>query len=296
MLKDVLVPFLCPFVTEKWRFGTNILFGCSIALDRSTAGANEVAGARAKRGFQNIPALENRMRKAVTILAVLLPILLVLPEGIQQARAQAEKAAYPAMASLDQYLIADKDSEIALARSAAPKSISDEAEVMVLGPAGYSSAVKGTNGFLCYVERSWANTTDSAEFWNPKLRAPNCFNAAAARTVAQVYLMKTKLVLAGKSRTEIAQAVASALDSKELPALEPGAMCYMMSREQYLNDTGKHWHPHLMFYVAGDVAPSWGANLPDSPVIAVNDAEARVTVFMVVLHHWSDGTQAPSME
>jgi hypothetical protein len=245
------------------------------------------------RRSQNILALENCMRKSVTILAFAFLILVVLPKSIQQARAQADP--YPAMVPLDQYLIPDTNSEIALARSAAPKSVSDAAEVMVLGPQGYTTAVKGTNGFLCYVERSWANTTDNAEFWNPKLRSPNCFNAAAARTVAQVYLMKTKLVLAGKSRSEIAQTVASALDRGELPALEPGAMCYMMSKEQYLNDTGKHWHPHLMFYVAGDVAPSWGANLPGSPVIAVNNPEARVTVFMVVLHHWSDGTPAPAM-
>jgi hypothetical protein len=234
------------------------------------------------------------MRKTVTILAFLVLILVVLPEGVQPVRAQGDP--YPAMAPLDRYLIPDRNSEIALARSAAPASIADNATVMVLGPQGYITAVQGTNGFLCYVERSWANTTDNPEFWNPKLRAPNCFNAAAAKTVAQVYLMKTKMVLAGKSRAEIAQAVAAGLDHGELPALEAGAMCYMMSKEQYLNDTGKHWHPHLMFYVAGDVAQSWGANLPGSPVIAVNNPESRVTIFMVVLHHWSDGTPAPPME
>ena len=48
-------------------------------------------------------------------------------------------------------------------------------------------------------------------------------------------------------------------------------MCYMMSKRQYLNDRGKHWHPHLMFFVAGDAAASWGADLPGSPVIAAND-------------------------
>ena len=76
------------------------------------------------------------------------------------------------------------------------------------------------------------------EFWNPKVRAPICFNPAAARTFAPIFLMKTKLVLAGKSKTEIVTATASALDKKELPALEPGAMCYMMSKQQYLNDRG----------------------------------------------------------
>jgi len=58
----------------------------------------------------------------------------------------------------------------------------------------------------------------------------------------------------------------SAFDKRELPAVEPGAMCYMMSKQQYLNDLGKQWHPHLMFVVSGDVAKSWGANSAGSPV------------------------------
>jgi len=150
--------------------------------------------------------------------------------------------------------------------------------------------VKGTNGFLCIVERSWGAGTDSPEFWNPKMRAPHCFNEAAARTFTPIFLMKTKLALAGKSKAEIAATTASALDTKELPALEPGAMCYMMSKQQYLNDEGKSWHPHLMFFVAGDAAKSWGADLPGSPIIAANDPEERVTIFMVVVGKWSDGT------
>jgi hypothetical protein len=189
-----------------------------------------------------------------------------------------------------------KDAEIALARSAAPASIADGATVMVLGRQGYTTAVQGTNGFLCYVERSWAHPTDNPEFWNPTMRAPNCFNVAAASSVAPIYLMKTRLVLAGKSKTEIARAIAAALDSGELPALAPGGMCYMMSKEQYLNDQGHSWRPHVMFYAAGDVAKSWGANLPGSPVIASNDPEARVMTFMIVVHHWSDGTPGPSMQ
>jgi len=94
------------------------------------------------------------------------------------------------MAPLDQYLMADRNDEIALARSAAPASIADGATVLVLGPQGYKTAVQGTNGFLCYVERSWARTTNDPEFWT-KMRAPNCFNPAAATTIAQIYLTKT---------------------------------------------------------------------------------------------------------
>ncbi|MFZ0630167.1 MAG: hypothetical protein WA399_05485 [Acidobacteriaceae bacterium] len=230
------------------------------------------------------------MRKSLAIVAFVVPVLFVLAGA--GGRARAEMGAYPAMAPLDQYLM-PKDAEIALARSAAPASIADHATVMVLERQGYTVAVPGTNGFVCYVERSWAKTTDDPEFWNPKMRAPNCFNEAAVRSITPIYLMKSRLVLAGDSRAQIAQTMATALNEKKFPALEPGAMCYMMSKDQYLNDQAKNWYPHVMFYVSGDAAPSWGANLPGSPIIAANDAEARVTVMMVVVRHWSDGTPGP---
>jgi hypothetical protein len=233
------------------------------------------------------------MRNFVTSFVFVVVALAVLPGDIQQARAQADS--YPAMAPMDQYFMSN-DAEIALARSAAPASVADGATVMVLGRQGYTTAVQGTNGFLCYVERSWAHDTDKPEFWNPKMRAPNCFNAAAAGSITPIYLMKTRLVLAGKSKAEIAQALAAAQDGGELPAPAPGAMCYMMSKEQYLNDQAHGWHPHVMFYAAGDAAKTWGANLPDSPVIANHDPQARVTTFMVVVQHWSDGTPGPPME
>lgn len=225
-----------------------------------------------------------------TALAFAIPILFL---GPADARAQAAKAPYPAMAPLDQYLISDEKAEIALARSSAPASISDAAEVMVLRRDGYATAAKGSNGFVCIVERSWAKPTDDPEFWNPKVRAPNCFNPAASRTFLPIFLMKTKLVFAGKSRAEILAATTSSLDKKELPALAPGAMCYMMSKQQYLEDGGKSWHPHVMFFVSGDAEKSWGANLPGSPVIAGKDPEERVTVFMVLANTWSDGTPGP---
>lgn len=232
-------------------------------------------------------------KKTPTYLAFAFLAALVLLDATCQAGAQAEKAPYPAMSPVDQYLIPEVNSEIALARSAAPASISDGAEVMVLGPKGYTTAVKGTNGFLCVVERSWGAATDEPEFWNPKVRAPICFNPPAARTFVPIFLMKTKLVLGGKSKTEIVKATTSALDNKELPGLEPGAMCYMLSKQQYLNDRGMSWHPHVMFFVAGEASKSWGGNLPGSPVIAADDPEERVTIFMVWVGKWSDGTPGP---
>jgi len=237
---------------------------------------------------------EARMRKNhLKIIASGFFVVAVLVCAMGQAQAQAEKALYPAKAPLDQYLMPDKNSEIALARSAAPASISEQAEVMVLGSDGYTTAVKGSNGFLCIVERSWGAATTDPGFWNPRVRAPICFNPAAAKTFAPIYLMKTKLVLAGKSKTEILAATNSAFQKKELPVLAPAAMCYMMSKQQYLNDEGKSWHPHLMFFVSSDAAKTWGADLPGSPVIAADDPQERVTIFMVWVAKWSDGAPAP---
>jgi hypothetical protein len=232
----------------------------------------------------------NKMRIAVCALGA----LVALSSPICP-RAQVEKAPYPDMAPLDQYLIPDEKAEIALARSAAPASISDQADVMVLRRDGYATAVKGSNGFVCVVERSWAKASNESDFWSPKIRAPICFNPAAARTFLPIFLMKTRLVLTGKSKAEVLAATNAALDKKELPALEPGAMCYMMSKQQNLGDRDKAWHPHLMFFVSGDAAKSWGADADDSPLIAANDPEERVTIFMLMVERWSDGTPGPSM-
>jgi hypothetical protein len=226
----------------------------------------------------------------ITALTCVVPILLLWPAC---ARAQATKDPYPVMAPLDQYSIPDEKAEITLARSAAPASISDAADVMVLRRDGYVTAVKGSNRFVCIVERSWAKPTGDPEFWNSKVRAPICFNPEASRTFLPIFLKKTELVLAGRSKAQILAATNSALDKKELPALAPGSMCYMMGKQQYLSDEDRSWHPHVMFFISGDAGKSWGANLPGSPVIAGNDPEERATIFMVLAQKWSDGTPGP---
>lgn len=245
------------------------------------------------QSWQQLLLRENPMRKNNIRITALAFAILVVSSCSIRLRAQVEKAPYPAMAPLDQYLISDENVEIGLARSAAPASISDAADVMVLRRDGYTTGVKGSNGFVCIVERSWATTTDDPQFWNPKIRAPHCFNSPAAKTFLPIFLMKTKLVLAGKSRAEIVATISSALETKELPPLAPGTAVYMMSKQQYLNDTGKSWHPHVMFYASGDAEKSWGDNLPGSPIMAAYDPEQRITTFFVLADEWSDGTPGP---
>jgi hypothetical protein len=203
---------------------------------------------------------------------------------------------YPQMAPLEGYL-SERNAEISLARSAAPESISHDAEVWVLGPHGYEVAAKGTNGFVCAVERSWTAGRDDPDFWNPKLRGPICFNAPAARTYWPIMVKRTELILAGVPKDQAIETVSSSLDKKELAAPESGSMCYMLSPRQYLGDSAKRWHPHLMFFVPQTSDLAWGAGLPGSPVLVGQEPEDRLTVFMVRVAAWSDGTaDIPSSE
>jgi hypothetical protein len=217
-------------------------------------------------------------------------VFLVMLGNAWNVIAQSSKTAYPNMAPVEQYLMPDRDSEIALARSAAPESISRDAKVLVLARHGYETAVEGKNGFVCIVERSWAAPLDDPNFWNPRLRAPICFNAAAARSYVPRTIKKTDLVLAGQTKEQMVEAVKAAIDSKELPAMEPGAMCYMLSKQGYLSDQVGHWHPHLMFFYSGTDPAAWGADLPGSPIVAFNDKWEGLTTYLVPVRTWSDGT------
>ncbi len=97
-----------------------------------------------------------------TVLAVSMLLAAHCSPNLRNPRTS--KAPYPAMAPLDQYLMADRDAEIALAKSAAPPALSSDANVLVLEKDGYHTAIEGKNGFTCLVERSWMSPIDSTEF------------------------------------------------------------------------------------------------------------------------------------
>src|SRR6201998_2149898 len=164
-------------------------------------------------------------KKQVGASAIKSFVLLVVLATAYQATAQDAKAPYPNMAPIEQYLMTDQSAEIALARSAAPESISRDAGVLVLGRHGFEAAVKGKNGFVCTVERSWTSAPDP-DFWNPKVRVPECLNAAAARSYLRRNLKRTDLILAGRTQAQVDEAIVAAVGKKELSAMEPGAMCY----------------------------------------------------------------------
>lgn len=228
---------------------------------------------------------------------VSLTCFLICALGTQrQVRAQRSKTLYPKMAPIEQYFT-DRDAEIALARSAAPESISHDATVLVLGRHGYETAVEGKNGFVCAVERAWMSPFDNPEFWNPKNRGPICFNPQAVRSILPVTIKRTELVLAGQSREQIQEWTKAAYAKEDLPTTpEPGAMSFMMSKEAYLTDDGGHNLAHLMFYTPLMDGKNWGADLPKSPVILLQKGPPEpFNVFLVPVGKWSDGTPARIM-
>ncbi len=243
--------------------------------------------------------------QAIFLSAVVFAAALIAPQLAAAQAAQTAAPSYPKMAPIEQYLM-DRDAEIALARSAAPEAVSKDATVFVLTRHGYETAAKGTNGWACWVGRSWGAMFDHPEFWNPKVRAAECINAPAVRSVLPYNFKRTDLVLAGKSKAEIIAGLKSAIDKKELPPLEPGTVSYMMSKSSYLTDQDGHNLPHMMFYSSADAA-AWGANLANSPVMAAPywaispDAYPElksfppITVFLIPAGKWSDGTPAAGM-
>lgn len=206
-----------------------------------------------------------------------------------QGAAQNGKADYHGMAPVSQYLM-PRDAEIALARSAAPMSISGDAEILVLTRTGFQRAVKGGNGFVCMVARSWSAGFGDPDFWNPRVRAPICYNAAAALSQVSEVIKRTQVALAGRSGAQIREALKAAIESGELPVAKAGAMAYMMSKRTYFNRRTTHWRPHLMFFVPETDPKSWGAGFAHSPILGINQPDEHLTVFLIPLSRWSDGT------
>jgi hypothetical protein len=251
-----------------------------------------------------------RENKIGTIVIKSLALIVVLgaayPTMVYQAMAQDATTTYPKVAPIEQYLT-DRSAEIALARSAAPESISRDATILILGRQGYETAVEGKNGFVCIVGRAWGAAFDWDEFWNPKVRAPDCMNPEAARSILPIMYLRARMVMAGRSKAEMLSAVKAAFEKKQLPDLEDGAMDYMMSKSAYLTDQGVHNMPHLMFYTRLNDGTDWGSGAAGSPVMSSpywffspkEQAQMKglppILVFLVGAANWSDGTAAPPM-
>ena len=224
------------------------------------------------------------LRRMTALLAVALAM-----EGCAVARAHA--APYPTRAAVEDYLMDERSAEIALARTAAPPSVSAAADVLVLRSRGSALASKGTNGFVCLVQRAWFSGLEDDGFWNPKLRGPICFNRQAAASVLPMFLTRTTWALAGVSRPEILRRTREAMRRHEIPPPSAGAMTFMMSKDGYLGD-GPHgpWRPHIMFYMPPMPTADWGADLHGTQIFGSVAGADPYTLFYIPVATWSDGT------
>jgi hypothetical protein len=197
---------------------------------------------------------------------------------------------------LTPYLIADRAAEVALARSAAPRNVSDSATVLVMTRSGLVEAAHGSNGFTCFVLRSFDAGIGDPNFWNPGIRAPHCLNPPASRTILPEMKKRVEWIMAGVSPTEIDARTKRAYATHEFPMPETGAMAYMLSPQQHLADGAhSHWLPHLMFYYDKSIpAAALGAGGMKAPVIdaTADDPSAPLLTLFIPVRQWSDSTPA----
>jgi hypothetical protein len=211
------------------------------------------------------------------------------------AAAGAAPTPYANMAPAAQYMMASPEEEIALARSAAPPSISGSAEILVLRAHGYETAVKGKNGFVCLVERSWDADFNDPVFWNQTIRGADCLNPEAARTMLPHFRERASWALAGLSKAEMIARTKAEISANTYPLPGAGAMAFMLSKQQRLAGPNPHWHPHLMFFVVNVKDAMWGANVAGSPVMSGVSGSDPITTFFVPVGKWSDGTPDDGM-
>jgi hypothetical protein len=183
-----------------------------------------------------------KMKKLVLAFVLLLT-------SVHTTMVWAQNSKYP---PLSEYLMAP-DAEIALARSAAPDSVSARATVKILTASGYTVATQGDNGSVCMVMRGFsAPTYTPAQFrdlvYDPTVRAPICFTQPAARMVMPYYELRTRLAMEGKDPDRIAEGVKAAHAKGEIPKRDGVSFAYMWSADQSLGPGIGHWHPHMMVF------------------------------------------------
>lgn len=179
-------------------------------------------------------------------------------------------------APLGEYMMS-QDAEVSLAKSAAPASISDHATIKVFTSSGYRVVHEGDNGFVCMVMRGFTGAPTFTPLpvrtyiaYDPKTRAPICFDPQAARTVLPYYEFRNKLGLEGKSPEQVAEAVQAAYINGEIPQRHEVSFAYMWSADQILGPAG-HWHPHMMVFAPYYVNSMLGGNEDPHHLPAVGD-------------------------
>lgn len=131
-----------------------------------------------------------------------------------------------------------RDLEMRLAVNALPKELRGGATILVMEPAGYQEARRGSNAFTCIVSRRGGNLY------------PVCFDEEGARTILPAFEDDAILRLQGASSEEVERRMAQGFEEgRYRPPARPG-IAYMLSPATYMLEDGKlqRTPPHTMFY------------------------------------------------
>lgn len=177
----------------------------------------------------------NGMNRTTSITGVMLTAVLAVGGAATRVTAQELPKVYDASVP--------RERQIALAMSAAPAEVSSHATVYILGPKGYEKIREGTNGFSCFVGRSFVKPTETSV-------EPGCFDAEGSRTTLVRRMYMEELRASGKSETEIKAEVAKGYKEGRFKDPSKPGLLYMMSSENRLPSNGAtaSFPPHLMFY------------------------------------------------
>jgi hypothetical protein len=159
----------------------------------------------------------------------------------------------------------DPDFEIAVAKSAAPAHVADNASIWVLKKSGYEKIHDGSNGFNCLVMRQWSAGFDDDFFTWEDLRAPICFDKYSSTTVMREQMYRAELGLQGQTADEIRDSVYAAFAEGRLKIPTKVSFAYMFSAYQNLTPRAKSWRPHMMVYAPYQKNEELGGNTPGGP-------------------------------
>jgi hypothetical protein len=176
-----------------------------------------------------------------------------------------------------------REQQMALAMSAAPEPVSSNATIYVLGPRGYEKAREGTNGFSCFVFRSFVSATETTV-------GPMCLDAEGSRTSLVVYLHMEELRSSGKSEAEITADADSGYQTGRFQHPSKMGLLYMMSTENRLgptkDHTTQHFPPHVMIYAPNMTAQDLGfasaSQLADVPYMGLSKPGTPGNLLVVV--------------
>ena len=182
--------------------------------------------------------------------------------------------------AVSEFLMA-QDREIALARSAAPSRVSNDATIMVLKENGYATVIEGSNSFVCLVIRSWGNPTHDHEYmYEPKLIVPECLDENAVKTILPLQIFRAELGTRLTPPAEIEAAVTEGFRSGRFQRTQSVSFSYMLSAAMGMGDSTMP--AHIMIYLPDNYDNSTVGGFPyserfiiveggaDQPYIAAN--------------------------